>query len=327
MTRIAVLDDWQGIAEAAIDWSAVRAKAELVFLREPTPGTEATVAALAGFDAVLAMRERTRLSAEVIARLPRLKLITFTGARNAAVDTAACTAAGVLVCNTTGARQSYATAELAVGLMIAAARRITQGDAEIRAGRFQERVPAGLELAGRTAGVIGLGNLGSRFARSCLALDMTVLAWSQNLTAERAAEVGVTPVSKEELLRRADVVSLHLVLSPRSQGTLGAAELALMKPGAILINTSRGPLVDQSALLAAVNAGRIFAALDVFDTEPLPAAHPLRGAPNTLLTPHLGYVIADNMAQFYRVSAENLVAWLDGAPIRVLNPEVTPRPA
>lgn len=321
MARIAILDDWQGIAEAATDWSAVRAHAELVFFRDHLGGPDAVVAALQGFDAIVAMRERTRLSAEVIARLPALRLLSFTGARNAAVDIAACTAQGVIVCNTTTTRSSHGTAELTLALMLAAQRHIAAGDREMRAGRFQANVPPGIEVAGKTLGLIGLGNIGARVARYALALDMTVLAWSQNLTAERATAAGAVRVDKAELFARADVASIHLVLSERTRHIVGAAELALMRPGALLINTSRGPHVDTDALLAALGEGRIRAAIDVYDTEPLPPEHPLRHAPNTLLSPHLGYVTAENMPELYRSTAENLAAWLAGAPIRVVNPE------
>lgn len=323
MVRIAVLDDWQGIAEAAAEWGAVRAKgAEVVFLREHLGAPEAVAAALQGFDAVVAMRERTRLQADVIAKLPRLKLLSFTGARNAAVDVAACTAQGVVVCNTATKRTSHGTAELTLGLILASLRQIALGDAEMRAGRFQANVPLGGEVAGRVLGLVGLGNIGSRVARYAQAMEMEVIAWSQNLTAERASAIGVTRVEKAELFARADVVSVHLVLSERTRHVVGAAEIAAMKTGALLVNTSRGPHVDTAALLAALEAGKVRAAIDVYDQEPLPAEHPLRRAPGTLLTPHLGYVTEENMPALYGSTVENLVAWLEGRPVRVVNPEV-----
>jgi phosphoglycerate dehydrogenase-like enzyme len=276
----------------------------------------------------------------VIQRLDDVKLLTFTGQRNAAVDVQAATAQGILVCNTAPgsvcntapgsdahSTSSHGTAELALGLLLACARRIPLGDARIRAGGFQDGVPPGIELAGRTLGLVGLGRIGGRMARYARALDMEVIAWSQNLTEARAAEAGATRVGKQELFARADAVSLHLVLSDRSRGVVGAAEIARMKEGAILVNTARGPLVDQDALLAALSEGRILAGLDVFDIEPLPQAHPLRSAPNTVLTPHLGYVTEDNMAELYRLSIENILAFLDGAPIRVVNPELLPLPS
>jgi phosphoglycerate dehydrogenase-like enzyme len=269
---------------------------------------------------IVAMRERTWLGADVIPGLTRLRLLSFTGPRNAAVDTPACTARGITVCNTVSKGSSSDTPELALALLLAAARRIPQGDAEMRAGRFQQQLPPGLGLEGRTLGIIGLGRIGARMAGYARALGMNILAWSTNLTDARAAECGATRVSKEDLLARSDAVTLHLVLSRRSRNTLVAADLALMKPGAILVNTSRGPLVEEAALVEAVGAGRIFAALDVFDEEPLAAEHPLRGFPNAVLSPHMGYVTRDNMRGFYEQSVENIRAWMDGSPIRVVNP-------
>ena len=282
-------------------------------------------AKLADFDIVLSMRERTPLPGSLINRLPRLRMLGITGARNLSLDLAACTARSIVVCNTIGSGVSEAaTAELALGLLIAAARAIPSGDATIRVGGFQMGVPVGIGLAGKTMGIIGLGRLGSHMARYCRALNMTVLAWSQNLTAEKAQSAGATLVSKDELLSRSDAVSIHLVLSPRSRGLIGAADLARMKRGAILINTSRGPIVDEAALIEAVEARRIVAALDVYDREPLPANHPLRSAPNTVLTPHLGYGVRETWSAFYPQSVENAIAFLDGKPVRVMNPEARP---
>jgi phosphoglycerate dehydrogenase-like enzyme len=268
----------------------------------------------------MVMRERSQLDAGVIGRLPKLRMIASTGARNAAIDLEACAARGILVSFTPATRSSHATAELALGLILGAARHLALGDAEIRAGRFQDRVPPGMDLEGRTLGVIGLGKIGGRLAGYAQALGMKVLAWSQNLTDARAAEIGATRVGKDTLLAQSDVISLHLVLSPRSRGIIAAADIARMKPGAILVNTSRAGLVDRAALLDALAARRIVAALDVFETEPLPPDDPIRLAPNTVLTPHLGYVTADNMQDFYRLTIENLLAWLDGKPIRLMNP-------
>ena len=321
MTKIAVLDDWQGIAADAADWSAVRAKGEITFFRDAFPTEDALVSALADHDIVLAMRERSRLMKPVIDRLPKLRLLCFTGARNASVDVPACTVRGVTVCNTTGSRTSHATAELALTLLLAAARQVPLGDAEMRAGRFQRNVPPGIEMYGRTLGIIGLGHIGGRVASYAKALGMNLLAWSQNLTEDRAREVGATKVAKEELLSRADAVTIHLVLSDRTRGLIGAGDLAKMKRGAILVNTSRGPIVDTAALVAALNGKKIVAALDVYDEEPLPSGHPLLSAPNTVLSPHLGYVTDDGMRDFYRLLIENVLAWLAGNPIRVVNPE------
>jgi phosphoglycerate dehydrogenase-like enzyme len=328
MTKVAVLDDWQGFAEGAADWSAVKAKAEVKIFRDALTSEDALVAALADFDVVLAMRERSRLMKPVIDRLPKLRLLCFTGARNASVDTAACTARGITVCNTVSSRSSHATAELTLALMLAAQRHVPLGDAETRAGRFQRNVPPGIEMNGRTLGVIGLGHIGARVASYGRALGMHVLAWSQNLTDGRAKEVGVTKVTKDELLAGADVVTLHLVLSDRSRGIVGAADIAKMKPGALLVNTSRGPLIDTDALVAALRAGKIRAAIDVYDREPLPPGHPLQTAPNTVLSPHLGYVTADGMTEFYHLLIENVLAWIAGKPIRVVNAEaLAARPA
>jgi phosphoglycerate dehydrogenase-like enzyme len=321
MPKIAVLDDWQGVARGSADWSQLEARAEVVFFADAFIDEDDAVAKLADFDIVLTMRERTPLPGSLINRLPKLRMLGMTGARNASLDMTACTARGIPVCATSGGGYAdSATAELALGLMLAAARGIAKGDANIRVGGFQRGLPVGIGVAGKTIGVIGLGKLGGYMAGYCLALRMNVLAWSQNLTAERAAEVGVSLVSKEELLERSDFVSIHLVLSPRSRGLIGAVDIAGMKRGAILINTSRGPIIDEAALLAAVHEGRITAALDVFDREPLPAGHPLRSAPNTVMTPHLGYGVAETWAGFYPQSVENALAFLDGKPIRVANP-------
>ena len=326
MVKIAVLDDWQGVARANADWSKLQARGEVVFFADAFADEDEAAAKLADFDIVLSMRERTPLPGTLINRLPKLRMLGMTGARNASLDTAACTARGIVVSNTQGSGYSdSATAELALGLLIAAARGIPSGDASLRAGGFQRGVPVGIGLANKTIGVIGLGRLGSYMASYCKALRMNVIAWSQNLTAEKAEAAGATLVSKQELLSRSDAVSNHLVLSPRSRGLIGAADLALMKPGAILINTSRGPIVDGAALLAAVNARKIVAALDVYDREPLAPGHPLRGAPNTVLTPHLGYCVQETWDQFYPQSVENALAFLDGKPVRVTNPEALQR--
>jgi phosphoglycerate dehydrogenase-like enzyme len=325
MTKIAVLDDWQDVARGSADWSDLGKRGEIVFFSEAFADQEAAVTALADFDIILSMRERTPMPRSLIARLPKLAMLGITGASNASLDLAACTERGIPVCNTVGYGAPAATAELALGLLIAAARGIPEGDKAIRAGGFQHGVPVGVSLAGKTLGVIGLGRLGSKMAQFGRALDMTVLAWSENLTTGKAAEAGAVLVSKDDLLARSDAISLHLVLSPRSRGIIGAADIARMKPRAILINTSRGPLIDEEALVAAVQEGRIVAALDVFDAEPMAANHPLRAAPNTVLTPHLGYGVAETWATFYPQSVENALAFLDGSPVRVINPEALTR--
>jgi phosphoglycerate dehydrogenase-like enzyme len=327
MTRVAVLDDWQGVAQSSADWALLKARADVVFFEQAFDDENDAATKLLDFDIVLSMRERTPLPGSLINRLTRLRMLGITGARNLSLDIPACTARGVVVCNTVGgAASEAATAELALGLLLAAARAIPIADANIRAGGFQMGVPVGISLAGKTIGIIGLGRLGSHMTRYCRALNMTVLAWSQHLTEEKAQSLGATLVSKEELLSRSDAVSIHLVLSPRSRGLIGAADIARMKPGAILINTSRGPIVDEQALIEAVQARRIIAALDVYDREPLPAKHPLRSLPNTVMTPHLGYGVQETWTEFYGQSVENALAFLDGTPVRVMNPEAL-RPA
>jgi phosphoglycerate dehydrogenase-like enzyme len=325
MTRIAVLDDWQGVARRFADWPKLQARAEVVFFEQAFADDDDAVTRLADFEIVLSMRERTPLPASLIHRLPKLRMLGITGARNRSLDVEACTARGVVVCNTQGGGADAATAELALGLLIAAARAIPTADATIRAGGFQNDVPVGIGLAGKTLGVIGLGRLGSHMARYGRALNMTVLAWSQNMTAAKAQAAGAVLVSKEDLLSRSDAVSIHVVLSERTRGLIGAADLARMKPNAILVNTSRGPIVDEPALVQAVQARRIIAALDVFDREPLPPDHPLRRAPNAVLTPHLGYGVKETWKNFYPQTVENALAFLDGRPVRVVNPEVVRR--
>jgi len=319
MTRIAVLDDWQRIARDSADWTPLMQRAEVEFFHEAFADQDDAARKLADFDIVLAMRERTAFPASLVRRLSRLKMFGMTGARAASIDVATLKAQGVVVCYTEGGKSGANTAELTLGLMLAAVRRIPEGDASIRSGRFQDGVPAGFELAGKTLGLLGLGRLGSRVARYANALDMRVVAWSQNLTAEKAQAGGAEYVSKEQLLSTSDIISLHLVLSDRTRGIVAAPEFALMKHGAVVINTSRGPLIDEKALIDAVQSGRIVAALDVFDREPLPSDHPLRHAKNTVLTPHLGYGTTETFAVFYAQSIENALAFLDGAPKRVLD--------
>ena len=318
MTRVAVLDDWQRVARACADWAPLEARADVRFFTEPFASEDEAAAALAGFEVILATRERTPFPKSLIDRLPALRMFGLTGMRAGKIDLAHLQQRGVVVCYTDGGPGVESTAELALALMLAAARRIPEGDASVRAGRFQLDAPTGFVLAGKTLGLVGLGRIGACMARYGQALGMTVLAWSQNLTDERAAEAGAQRVSKDDLLARADVVSLHLVLSPRTRGILGAGDIARMKRGAILVNTSRAPLVDEAALIAGTRDGRIVAALDVFEREPLPAGHPLLTCPNTVLTPHLGYSVLEVYRQFYTQCAENALAYLDGDSIRLL---------
>ena len=326
MTRVAVLDDWQGVARGAADWSGLQARAEVVFFSDAFADADDAVAKLADFDIVLSMRERTPLPGSLINRLPKLRMLGMTGARNLSLDTAACTARGIPVCNTQGGGYAdSATAELALGLLISAARGLAAGDAVIRAGGFQMGVPVGIGLAGKTLGVIGLGRLGGYMTTYCKALRMNVIAWSQNLTAEKAEAAGARLVSKDELMATADAISIHMVLSDRSRGLVGRADIARMKQRAILVNTSRGPIIDEAAMLEALHANRIIAALDVYDREPLPVDHPLRKAPNTVLSPHLGYCVKETWDGFYPQMIENALAFMDGKPVRVTNPEVLQR--
>lgn len=315
--RIAVLDDYQRVAEAKADWRLVGADAETVFFHEHVADEGAVAAMLADFDVVCIMRERTPFRRSLVERLPRLKLLVTTGMRNAAVDLEALAERGVTVCGT-GA-PGGPTAELTWGLILALMRRIPQEDRALREGRWQTTV--GQETAGRTLGVLGLGRLGAKVAKIGQAFDMTVIAWSPNLTEERAAAAGVRLVTKDELFSEADVVSIHVVLSPRSRGLVGATDLARMKPTAYLVNTARGPIVDEAALAEALRARRIAGAgLDVYSTEPLPADHPFLGLDNTVLTPHLGYVTEGTYAQVYPETVEDIAAWRAGKPIRVLTP-------
>jgi phosphoglycerate dehydrogenase-like enzyme len=313
--RVSILDDYQGVALDMADWAPVRDRAEIVVERHPFVDEDAAARALAGSEIVAAMRERTAFPRSLVERLPNLKLLITTGMRNASFDMQALRDHGVTVCGTEGG--GLDTAELAWGLILGAARRIAEDHQAMRLGMWQTRV--GYRLAGKTLGVLGLGRLGSAVARVGLAFDMKVIAWSQNLTAERAAAQGVEHVDKEALFRRADVLSVHLVLSPRSRGLVARDDIARMKPGAILVNTSRGPIVDTAAVIEALQAGRLgYAGLDVYDKEPLPADHPLRRAPNVILTPHIGYVTEESYRTSYPQIVENIGAFLDGKPIRII---------
>ncbi|PYN04372.1 MAG: hydroxyacid dehydrogenase [Candidatus Rokuibacteriota bacterium] len=317
MARVAILDDYQHVARRMADWSTLPAGTDVVVFADHLKDAGAVAARLADFEAVVAMRERTAFPRALLERLPKLKLLVTTGMRNASIDVAAATARGIVVCGTAGL--PYPTAELTWGLILALVRRIPVEDRATREGRWQ--ISCGLGLNGKTLGVIGLGGLGSRVAKVGRAFEMDVIAWSQNLTEARAAEVGAKLVAKDELLARADVASIHLVLSDRTRGLIGARELSLMKRTAYLINTSRGPIVDESALVAAVRKGTIAGAgLDVYDDEPLAIDHPLRDLPNTVITPHLGYVTEEGYRIFYGQALEDVKAWLAGQPLRVLRP-------
>ena len=311
--RIAVLNDYQRVAHTFADWSRL-GEHEVTFFHEPLddPGQ-----ALAAFDVVCAMRERTAFPAEVFDRLPNLRLLVTTGMRNAAIDMDAAAAHGVTVCGTDV--PPTPTAELAWGLVLALVRHIPVEDAGVREGGWMTTV--GVDLSGKTLGILGLGRLGSIVARYGQAFGMRLVAWSENLTAERASECGAELVRMDELFAQADVVTIHLVLSRRTRGLIGAHEIGLMKPTAFLVNTSRGPIVDEAALLEALESGRIAGAgIDVYEREPLPADHPLRSAPNTVLTPHLGYVTEHTYRVFYEQTVEDVETWLAGEPVRVIGP-------
>lgn len=311
--RIAVLDDYQLVGRRFADWDSLRG--DVQFHSQHLADPAALAAALAGVDVVVAMRERTPFTAEVLDLLPDLRLLVTTGRANAAIDLDAARARGVVVCGTDS--PSSATPELTWALILAVARHVPQEDARLRAGGWQHTI--GTDLAGRRLGVVGLGRLGTRVAEVGRAFGMDVVAWSANLDPSAAAAAGVRAVGKEELFATSDVVTVHYKLSARSAGIVGRDDLARMKPTAFLINTSRGPLVDTDALLAALHAGRIGGAgLDVYDVEPLPTDHPLRSAPRTVLTPHLGYVTEDTYTTFFTQAVEDIAAWAAGSPVRVL---------
>ncbi|MFJ1935762.1 D-2-hydroxyacid dehydrogenase family protein [Kitasatospora sp. NPDC088160] len=315
--RCAVLDDFQGVATSIVDWSPVSERVAVTAFSEHFGSEDELAAVLADFDFVVTLRERVPFPASLFARLPRLRLLVASGMRNSVIDYAAAEAHGVTVCGT--ASSSTPPVELTWALLLGLARGIVPESTALReGGPWQSTV--GADLHGRVLGLLGLGRIGGLVARVGLAFGMDVLAWSQNLTDERAAEVGVRRAAgKEELLSGADFVSIHLALGERTRGLLGEAELALMKPEAYLVNTSRAAIVDQDALLAALTGGRIAgAAVDVFDVEPLPAEHPLRTAPRLLATPHLGYVSRDNYRRYYGEAVEDIAAYLAGEPIRRL---------
>jgi phosphoglycerate dehydrogenase-like enzyme len=317
MTRVAILDDYQNVAMGLADWSSLPAGTDVVAFRDHLHEPDAVAKRLADFDVVVAMRERTAFPRALLEKLPKLRLLVTTGMRNASIDVAAAAERGITVCGTSGL--PYPTAELTWGLILDLFRRITVEDQATRQGRWQTTL--GLGLNGKTLGVIGLGSLGSRVAKFGLAFEMQVLAWSQNLTAARAAEVGVSLVGKDELLARSDVVTIHLVLSDRTRGLVGARELGLMKRTAYLVNTSRGPIVDEAALIRALREGVIAGAgLDVFEPEPLPLDHPFLKLPNTVITPHLGYVTEETYRVFFAHALEDVQAFLRGQPVRVLRP-------
>jgi phosphoglycerate dehydrogenase-like enzyme len=326
--RVAILDDYQQVALVSADWSAVHSIAEIDVFNEHIARTEALVRVLEPYDVIVAMRERTFFDADRLGRLPRLKLLVTTGMSNPSIDMDAAAALGVTVCGTGGV--GSATVELTWGLILALARHIPEEDQRLKlaaqaggaalgpGGGWQQTIGTG--LAGKRLGIVGLGRQGQQVAKIGRAFGMKLAAWSQNLDPDVAKKAHAKALSKEELFATADVVTVHYKLSPRSVGLVGAAELALMKPTAYLVNTSRGPLVDSAALLGALRSGSIAGAgLDVYDTEPLPLSDPLRSAPHVVLTPHLGYVSDDTYEVFYGDAAQDIAAFAQGEPVRVLS--------
>ncbi|WP_199720882.1 D-2-hydroxyacid dehydrogenase family protein [Azospirillum cavernae] len=313
---VAILDDYQSVARDLADWSRLPPGSALTVFDQPFADLDSAAAALAPFDVLVIMRERTPFPAALIDRLPALKLLVTTGARNNAIDLNACAARGIPVSGT--GMIGTPTAELTWGLILALTKRITVEERALRAGQWQTGLTDG--LGGRRLGLVGLGKLGTQVARVGQAFGMEVAAWSPNLTDERAAAAGVARLDKADLFASSDVVSVHLVLSERTQGIVGAADFAAMKPTGLFVNTSRAGLVDEAALMAALREGRIGGAgIDVFPVEPLPADSPWRDLPNTVLTPHLGYVTRQNYAVFYRDALDDILAWQAGAPVRLLS--------
>ena len=315
--NVAVLDDYQHVARDFADWDSLGPNVDVQFFHDHLDDENKLVARLAAYEIIAIMRESTPFRRSLIERLPNLKLLVTTGKRNASVDVKACQDRGVTVCGT--GISDGSTVELTWALLLAVVRGIPREERGMHEGRWQ--VGLGMELRGKTLGVVGLGRLGSQVAKIGMAFGMQVIAWSQNLSAQRASEVGAEPASKEDLFARADVVTVHYVLSDRSRGLIGAPEFAKMKKTAYFINTSRGPIVDSAALVDALRSGKIAGAgIDVYDREPLPMDDPLRKAPNAVLLPHVGYVSDGVYRVFYPDTVEDIKAWLAGKPVRVVEP-------
>jgi phosphoglycerate dehydrogenase-like enzyme len=313
--RVAILDDYQGVALALADWKSLRPEVTVQAFQERLHGEDVLAERLRDFAVIVAMRERTQFPRSLLERLPKLKLLVTTGMRNVAIDSNAAGELGIVVSGT--GMLTPPTAELTWGLIIGLARHIPQEAQQMRGGGWQTTIGVGLN--GKVLGILGLGKLGSEVARVGRAFQMEVIAWSQNLTAEHAASLGAMRVEKEELFRRADFVTIHLILSKRTRGLVTSRELALMKPTAFLVNTSRGPIVEESALIEALAKRKLAgAALDVYDEEPLPENHPLRKLENVVLTPHLGYVTVENYRKCYADAVEDIRGFLSGHPIRTI---------
>jgi phosphoglycerate dehydrogenase-like enzyme len=316
MVRAAILDDYQNVAMHFADWSPIGKDVEIKVFNQPFASQDEAIKALQGFAVVVGMRERTPFPRKVIEALPDLKLLITTGARNNSFDVKACAERGVTVCGTGGAGSP--TTGIAFGLMLELTRRIGFENARLKAGAPWQ-VTIGRDLEGLTLGILGLGKLGQRSAAVGKAFGMKTVAWSQNLTEDRAKAAGADYVSKDDLFRNSDFVTIHIVLSERSRGLVGARELGLMKRTSYLINTSRGPIVDEKALIAALlNKAIAGAGLDVFDIEPLPLDHPFRKMDNVVITPHLGYVSEQNYRKYFPDVVEDIRAWLDGKPVRLI---------
>jgi phosphoglycerate dehydrogenase-like enzyme len=314
--RCAILDDYQNVALQSADWSKVAGDLDIKVFNQHIAGQDAVIKALQGFEIICAMRERTAFPRDVIEKLPDLKLLITTGMRNASIDVSAAKARNVVVCGTPAVGNP--TSGIAIGLMLELTRRIGYENARMKAGvPWQSTI--GLDLEGLTLGVVGLGKLGTRTARIALAFGMKVIAWSQNLSPEKCKEADVDYAPKDELFRQSDISTIHLILSPRTRGLIGANELGLMKSSAYIINTSRGPIIEESALLTALRERKIAGAgLDVFDVEPLPTDHPLRKMDDVVLTPHLGYVAIQNYRAYFAGVVDDIRAFLEGKPVRVL---------
>jgi len=318
MTRLrcAILDDYLNLALTIADWSKVKDRVDITAFNQPFASQEAASSALQDFEIICAMRERTPFPRALFAGLPKLKLLITSGMRNAAIDMEAAKDHQVVLCGTQFGRDP--TAPLAMGLILELTRNIGRENARMHAGEPLQKF-VGIEIEGRTLGVIGLGKLGSKVSKLAQAFGMNVIAWSPNLTPERCKEVGVTYATKEELFATADVITIHVVLGPRSRGLVGSADLARMKPTAFLVNTARGPIVDETALLESLQQKQIAgAAVDVFSVEPLPVDHPFRKLDNMVLTPHLGYVTEDSFRNHYVQMVEGIDAWFKGEPVRKL---------
>lgn len=313
--QIAVIDDWQNVASGVVDWSVLDAVGQVHFLHDYPADTATMVDRLKGFEVICVMRERSTFDKALLQGLPKLKLLVTGGMRNAAIDIPAAKALGIQVCGTDSYK--HAAPELTWALIMASTRNLLGEANSLRAGGWQ--VGLGGDLHGKTLAILGLGSIGQKVAQFAKVFGMRVIAWSENLTPQRAAESGVTWVSKRELFEQADILTIHLVLSDRSRGLVDAQALGWMKPTARLVNTARGPIVDEQALVQALSSGRLAgAALDVYAEEPLPADHPLRRLPNVLATPHIGYVSEQNYRQFYQQMIEDIQAWATGVPVRVL---------